>query len=85
MISQAATLVVLAVTLGVLIILGAIADWREARASRVEAELDRAERELRVRIFTLASQLSAEAHDARKALIRESFLAGQSQVDPRKR
>lgn len=85
MVWHVAALILLAAALVAVLIVGAVADWRDARAARIEAELDRAEREMRVRILTLASQLSAEAHDARKALIRESFLAGQSPVDPRKR
>ena len=46
-----------------------------ARRARIEAELDRTQAELRGTILALASQLGVEAHEARKALIRESFLA----------
>ena len=76
------SLLALALLLTVLIVVAAIADWRESRAERAEEELDKAERELRLRIVTLASQLSAEAHDARKALIRESFLSAQRDDPP---
>lgn len=48
---------------------------REARIARMEAELDRTQDELRSTILRLADALGVEAHDARKALIRESFLA----------
>ncbi len=51
------------------------------RRARIQAELDRTQAELRATILNLASQLGAEAHEARKALIRESFLA--SREDPR--
>ncbi len=74
---DSSSLLALAAFFAVLLVIAAIADWREARAERSEEELDKAERELRLRIVTLASQLSAEAHDARKALIRESFLSAQ--------
>lgn len=54
-------------------------DWfdsrRERRRARVERELDRQQAELRSTILKLASSLGADAHEARKALIRESFLA----------
>ena len=45
------------------------------RIARIEAELDRQQAELRATILNLANQLGADAHEARKALIRESFLA----------
>lgn len=47
----------------------------ERRRARIEAELNRTQAELRQTILALASELGAEAHEARKALIRESFLA----------
>ena len=50
----------------------------EARAekrARIEAELDRKQAELRQTIFQLASAMNGDAHEARKALIRESYLA----------
>ncbi len=48
---------------------------RERRQARIERELDRQQAELRSIILTLASSLGADAHEARKALIRESYLA----------
>lgn len=47
----------------------------ERRRARIEAELDRKQDELRRTILHLADALGMEAHEARKALIRESFLA----------
>lgn len=56
-----------------------IVDWvktlRERRLARIERELDRSQAELRTTILRLASELGADAHEARKALIRESYLA----------
>lgn len=56
-----------------------LVDWwrdrRQRRIARIETELDRQQAELRATIFHLANQLGADAHEARKALIRESFLA----------
>ncbi len=53
-----------------------LVNWlRNRRARRIEAELDRTQMELRATILQLASQLGGDAHEARKALIRESFLA----------
>ncbi len=56
-----------------------LVDWwrdrRRRRIARIEAELDRQQAELRATILHLADQLGADAHEARKALIRESFLA----------
>lgn len=48
---------------------------RRRRIERVEAELDRTQQELRSTILSLAEQLGGDAHEARKALIRESYLA----------
>lgn len=57
----------------------ALVDWlkvlRERKHARIERELDRKQAELRATILTLAEQLGADAHEARKALIRESYLA----------
>ncbi|MFM9877414.1 MAG: hypothetical protein ACKVOG_06140 [Rhodoglobus sp.] len=50
-------------------------DRRAHRIARIEAELDRKQMELRATILELAGQLGGDAHEARKALIRESFLA----------
>ncbi|WP_448810387.1 hypothetical protein [Agromyces bauzanensis] len=56
---------------------------RDRRVDRVEAELDRKQDELRATILHLANALGAEAHEARKALIRESYLAsGRLSKDP---
>ncbi len=56
-----------------------IVDWIKAlranRKARIERELDRQQAELRATILHLAEQLGADAHEARKALIRESYLA----------
>lgn len=48
---------------------------REERIATIEAELDRTQAELRRTILDLSAALGAEAHEARKALIRESFIA----------
>jgi len=45
------------------------------REARIEAELDRKQEELRRTILELAEAIGVEAHEARKAMIRESFLA----------
>ncbi|WP_146083730.1 hypothetical protein [Rathayibacter sp. AY1C6] len=54
-------------------------DWIKAcryrRIDRVEAELDREQDEMRATMLHLADALGADAHEARKALIRESYLA----------
>lgn len=50
-------------------------DRRQRRIARIEAELDRQQAGLRATILDLADQLGADALEARKALIRESFLA----------
>ena len=47
---------------------------RDRRRARIEAELDRKQEELRGTILQLADALGMEAHEARKALIRESYL-----------
>lgn len=56
--------------------------WRLRRIRRIEAELDRTQAELRATILKLASELGADAHEARKALIRESFMASQMEQEP---
>lgn len=48
---------------------------RERRQAQIELELDRTQTELRASILRLASELNADAHETRKALIRESYLA----------
>lgn len=47
---------------------------RERKRTAIERELDRTQAELRTTILNLASQLGGDAHEARKALIRESYL-----------
>jgi hypothetical protein len=48
---------------------------RERKRAAIERELDRTQAELRATILNLASQLGGDAHEARKALIRESYRA----------
>lgn len=48
---------------------------RDCKRARIEAELDRTQAELRQTILQLASALNGDALEARKALIRESYLA----------
>ena len=48
---------------------------RERKSAVIERELDRTQAELRATILNLAGQLGGDAHEARKALIWESFLA----------
>lgn len=56
-----------------------LVDWlstlHEKRRARIERELDRTQAQLRATVLRLASELGADAHEARKALIRESYLA----------
>jgi hypothetical protein len=59
-----------------------VRNHRVLRRSRAEAELDRQQAQLRATILNLASQLGAEAHEARKALIQESFLASRGDYPP---
>lgn len=65
--------------LGGYVLIEFIGSWRESRRQRriahIEADLDRTQEEMRQTILRLASHLGADAHEARKALIRESFLA----------
>jgi len=64
-----------------------LVDWiktlRERKRARIERELDRTQAELRATILRLASELGADAHEARKALIRESYLASGRVPDDR--
>lgn len=48
---------------------------RDRRRARIEAELDRTQAELRQTILKLAAAMNGDALEARKALIRESYLA----------
>ena len=72
-------LLLLVAYVGIVIAVAGLVYWwtqqRRIRTERVEAELDRTQAQLRATILTLASELGADAHEARKALIRESFLA----------
>lgn len=56
-----------------------LSDWWDGRSRKrkaaIEAELDRTQAELRSTILQLASAMNGDAHEARKALIRESYLA----------
>ena len=56
-----------------------IVEWvqnaRRRKRERMERELDRTQAQLRATILRLAGELGADAHEARKALIRESYLA----------
>jgi F0F1-type ATP synthase membrane subunit b/b' len=56
--------------------------YRENRKSRIERELDDAQASLRATIVDLAAELGADAHETRKALIRESFLASWDETPP---
>lgn len=47
---------------------------RDAKRARIEAELDRTQAQLRATILQLAAELGGDAHEARKAMIRESYL-----------
>jgi hypothetical protein len=64
---------------GVVALTGWIVDLVRSRQGlkrqQAERELDRTQAELRATILTLASELGADALEARKALIRESYLA----------
>lgn len=55
--------------------LGAIGSVGQRRRARVEAELDQKQEEMRRTILQLATAIGMESHEARRALIRESFLA----------
>lgn len=57
------------------VVLGVIGFVGQRRRVRIEAELDQKQEELRRTILQLADALGMEAHEARKALIRESFLS----------
>jgi len=74
-------LVVVCVVLIIGLVLVGVFDWvvqlREAKRTRIEQELNRTEAELHATIVQLASELGAGAHEARKALIRASFLASR--------
>ena len=72
-------LLLLVAYVGIVIAVAGLVYWwtqqRRTKAEQIEAELNRTQAQLRATILTLASELGADAHEARKALIRESFLA----------
>ncbi|MCC4267334.1 hypothetical protein [Microbacterium schleiferi] len=47
----------------------------KGRRARIEADLDRKQEQLRRTVLDLANALGMEAHETRRALIRESYLA----------
>lgn len=69
----------MAIYIGIIVAVVEVNDWlgrrRRAKVARIEAELDQAQAQMRATILALAGQLGADAHEARKTLIRESFLA----------
>jgi len=69
----------------VIVVAAALVSWwderRQQKRRRIERELDEAQQQLRATILQLASELNADAHETRKAMIRESFLAGQRAQD----
>lgn len=73
--------VLLVIALTCLILIGVVlfVEWlkelSDRRRTRIERELDVVQERMRATIFQLASELGADAHEARKALIRESYLA----------
>ncbi|MBB5633632.1 hypothetical protein BKA04_001855 [Cryobacterium mesophilum] len=81
-----AVLLVLALTCLILIGVVLFVEWlkelSDRRRTRIERELDVAQERMRAAIFQLASELGADAHEARKALIRESYLAS-GQLPPK--
>jgi hypothetical protein len=67
--------VVIGVVKGGELLMQSTQNHRYIRTRRAEAELDRQQEELRSTILSLADALGMEAHEARKALIRESYRA----------
>lgn len=63
------------VWVGVMLIVDWLSTLRDRKRARIERDLDRKQAEVRAMIFTLAEHLNMDAHEARKALIRESYLA----------
>ena len=60
------------------IVTSVLDSFGERRRARLEAELDQKQDELRRTILNIAEALGAEGYEARKALIRESYLASGS-------
>jgi len=63
-----------------------VARWlwtrRDRRRAAIERELNRKQLEIRATILRLATELGGDHHEARKALIRASYLAsGNAEVD----
>jgi hypothetical protein len=56
-------------------------EHQERRRNRIEHELDLTSAKLRATILELARALSNDAHEARKALIQESFDASREPRD----
>ncbi len=54
---------------------GWLAERPKRRRARIEAELDRTEAQLRTTVLQLATELSNAGLDARKEMIRQSYLA----------
>ncbi len=81
--------VLLVIALTCLILVGVVlfVEWlkelSDRRRTRIERELDVVQERMRATIFQLASELGADAHEARKALIRESYLAS-GQLPPQR-
>lgn len=67
--------VIIGVVKGGELLMKSIRNVRYVRTQRTKAELDRKQEELRRTILSLADALGMEAHEARKALIRESYRA----------
>lgn len=66
---------VIGVVKGAELLMQSIRNHRYVRTQRAEVELDRQQEELRRTILQLADALGMESHEARKALIRESYRA----------
>jgi sirohydrochlorin ferrochelatase len=64
-----------AVSYGVYGVAEGVSRLRSRKRARIEAELDRTSHELRATMYALAKELSDAGHDARKEMIRQSFLA----------
>ncbi len=78
---QALAAVTLAVLLALftVLIIGVFADeverWKARRRSRVEADLDRQQQELRQTILRIAEELANERNEASREMLRAAFLA----------
>lgn len=54
---------------------GKLRERKVRKRAQIEAELDRKQEQVRATILRLAAELNGNALEARKALIRESFMA----------